>query len=80
MSIAKKIKHFDGIRESVDPKRSLGLLARIKRYQENAEIIFDAEEPIGTPTDLVMPRRRWFGRTKISPNDPVISSSSFTQP
>jgi hypothetical protein len=80
MSIAKKTKHFDGIRESVDPKHSLGLLARIKRYQKNAEIIFDADEPIGAPTDLVMPRRRWFGRTKISPNDPVISSSSFTQP
>ena len=79
MSITRKTKQFDGIRESVDPKDSLGLLARIKRYQKNAEIIFDAEEPIGAPTDLVMPRR-WFGRTKISPNDPVISSSSFTQP
>jgi hypothetical protein len=77
MSIAKKMKQFDGIRESVDPKHSLGLLARIKRYQKNAEIIFDAEEPIGVPTDLVMPRRQWFGRVKVSPNDPVIKSSSF---
>jgi len=76
MSIAKKMKQFDGIRESVDPKHSLGLLARIKRYQKNAEIIFDAEEPIGVPTDLVMPRRRWFGRKGL-PNDSFINSSSF---
>jgi hypothetical protein len=50
MNAAKQTKHF--------PKQSLGLLARIKRYQKNAEIIFDAEEPIGTPTDVVMSRRR----------------------
>ena len=66
-----------GGQESAKPKNSLGFLARIERYQKNAEIIFDAEEPIGVPTDLVMPRRRWFGRTKVSPNDPVIKSSSF---
>ncbi len=36
------------------------LINRMKRYEKNAEMIFDAEEPIGTPTDLVMPRRRWF--------------------
>lgn len=39
------------------------LIARMKRFEKNAEIIFDDEEPIGKPTDLVMPRRRWFGRT-----------------
>jgi hypothetical protein len=47
-------------------KHSLGIFARIKRYQKNVEIIFDDEEPIGTPTDLVMPRRHWFRRNKIS--------------
>jgi hypothetical protein len=36
------------------------LIQRMKRYEKNAEMIFDAEEPIGLPTDLVMPRRRWF--------------------
>jgi hypothetical protein len=36
------------------------LLNRMKRYEKNAEMIFDAEEPIGRPTDLVLPRRRWF--------------------
>jgi hypothetical protein len=36
--------------------------ANLKRYDENATVIFDREEPIGTPTDLVMPRRRWFRR------------------
>jgi hypothetical protein len=40
------------------------LINRMKRYEKNAEMIFDAEEPIGTPTDLVMPRRRWFKRNK----------------
>jgi hypothetical protein len=42
-------------------------VAKMKRYDKNAEIIFDAEEPIGVPTDLVMPRRRWFRRTKPAP-------------
>jgi hypothetical protein len=52
----------------------------MKRYQKNAEIIFDAEEPVGVPTDLVMPRRRWFRRNKIAPNDPFIPPSSSNQP
>jgi hypothetical protein len=44
------------------------LLAWIKRQDENAAVIFDRAEPIGQPTDLVMPYRRWFGhkRGKIS--------------
>jgi hypothetical protein len=36
--------------------------ARMKRYNENATVIFDRAEPIGQATDLVMPRRRWFRR------------------
>jgi len=35
-------------------------LAKLKRYDENAKVIFDDEEPIGRATDLVMPRKRWF--------------------
>ena len=65
MSTAEQTKQFLARRDSVEPKNSLGLLARIRRYQRNAEIIFDAEEPIGAPTDLVMPYRRWFRRNKI---------------
>ena len=33
--------------------------ARVRRYNENAAVIFDRAEPIGQATDLVMPRRRW---------------------
>jgi hypothetical protein len=36
--------------------------ANLRRYNENAAVIFDCAEPIGRATDLVMPRRRWFGR------------------
>ena len=39
----------------------------MKRYEKNAAVIFDAEEPIGTPTDLVMPRRRWFRKANRRP-------------
>jgi hypothetical protein len=42
---------------------------KVRRYNDNATVIFDHAEPIGRPTDLVMPRRRWFGfrdRRKIS--------------
>jgi hypothetical protein len=38
------------------------LFAKMKRYNENANVIFDDEEPIGRATDLVMPRKRWFRR------------------
>ena len=34
--------------------------AKLKRYDQNANVIFDDEEPIGRATDLVMPRKRWF--------------------
>jgi hypothetical protein len=43
------------------------LINRMRRYEKNAEMIFDTEEPIGTPTDLVMPRRRWFRQSKPAP-------------
>jgi hypothetical protein len=35
-------------------------IARMKRFEKDAELIFDREEPIGRATDLVLPRRRWF--------------------
>jgi hypothetical protein len=38
------------------------LLARLKLEPRDAEVIFDRDEPIGRPTDLVMPARRWFRR------------------
>lgn len=38
--------------------------ADVKRYNENAAVIFDHAEPVGQPTDLVMPRRRWFRRAQ----------------
>jgi hypothetical protein len=40
------------------------LFARMKLSPQDAEVIFDRDEPVGRPTDLVMPRRRWFGRKK----------------
>jgi hypothetical protein len=45
-------------------------LAWIKRHDENAAVIFDRAEPIGQPTDLVMPRRRWFGRNRSQNSSP----------
>ena len=38
------------------------LFADVKRYDQNAAVIFDRDEPIGWATDLVMPRKRWFRR------------------
>jgi hypothetical protein len=40
------------------------LLHQLKRYDQNAAVIFDAEEPIGKLTDMVLPRRRWFPRAR----------------
>ena len=52
------------------------LFANVRRYDQNAAVIFDHEEPIGLATDLVMPRRRWFGRRprkNFSPAHPPTS-------
>ncbi len=35
---------------------------KMKTAEKNAEVIFDREEPVGRPTDLVLPDRRWFRR------------------
>ena len=45
------------------------LFTRVKLAPTDAEVIFDRDEPVGQPTDLVMPRRRWFRRSKET-NDP----------
>lgn len=37
---------------------------KMKRFNKNAEVIFDREEPVGKPTDMVLPDRRWFRRHK----------------
>lgn len=39
-------------------------LSKLKFSAADAEVIFDRDEPVGQPTDLVMPYRRWFGRGK----------------
>ncbi len=52
------------------------LIARLKLSQKDAELIFDRDEPIGTPTDLVMPRRRWFRKkAQRSPVAPSLKHS-----
>ena len=40
------------------------LFTRAKLAPSDAEVIFDRDEPVGQPTDLVMPRPRWFRRSK----------------
>ena len=52
------------------------LINRMKRYEKNAEMIFDAEEPIGAPTDLVMPRRRWFRKPAPDSLEAKVSEAS----
>jgi hypothetical protein len=48
--------------------------ASVKRYNENATVIFDQAEPVGQPTDLVMPRRRWFRRARRKDLSPAQSA------
>ncbi len=58
--------------------------AKLKRYDQNATVIFDDEEPIGRATDLVMPRKRWF-RGPASPgprgekNSPPTHSAAVSE-
>jgi hypothetical protein len=44
------------------------LFTRLRLAPNDAEVIFDRDEPVGQATDLVMPRRRWFRRSE-STND-----------
>ena len=43
-----------------------------RQADENAAVIFDQEEPIGQPTDLVLPRRRWFARLRARREDRAV--------
>ena len=45
--------------------RLADLIAKMKLSQNDAEVIFDRDEPIGTPTDLVMPRRRGVALSRL---------------
>jgi hypothetical protein len=47
------------------------LIERMKNFEKKSAMIFDDEEPIGRPTDLVMPRRRWFRREKSDADEPL---------
>jgi hypothetical protein len=42
------------------------IFEKVRRYDQNAHVIFDAAEPIGCPTDLVMPPKRWLGRFRAA--------------
>lgn len=43
---------------------------------KDAEVIFDRDEPVGQPTDLVMPRRRWLRRK--TPTDNAVQQAAQT--
>jgi hypothetical protein len=49
---------------------------RIRRYDQNAAVIFDRDEPVGRPTDLVLPWRRWWGRRKSKKNALGLNSAA----
>ena len=38
--------------------------SKMKLNPKDAEVIFDRDEPVGQPTDVVMPRRYWFKRKR----------------
>jgi hypothetical protein len=45
-------------------------LAKLKLSPRDAEVIFDRDEPVGRPTDLVLRRRHWFRRAEQSNDKP----------
>ncbi len=58
---------------------NFGHLFSIMRLSQNdAEVIFDRNEPVGAATDLVMPRRRWFGRKESRASLAPADASSRT--
>lgn len=52
------------------------LISKLKLAPRDAEAIFDRDEPVGRPTDLVMPRRRWFGRGEAIADDAALTPSA----
>lgn len=43
--------------------------SRLTLEPRDAEAIFDRDEPVGRPTDMVMPARRWFRRRHHKADD-----------
>ena len=56
------------------------LFTRLRLAPTDAEVIFDRDEPVGQPTDLVMPRRRWFRRSKETNDRRHDATSSGRRP
>ena len=56
------------------------LLARVKLSPRDAEVIFDRDEPVGQPTDLVMPGRRWFRRSQTAEEQRLRALSGRQRP
>ena len=52
------------------------LFTRLRLAPNDAEVIFDRDEPVGQATDLVMPRRRWFRRSEEANKDRLGANSS----
>lgn len=53
--------------------------SKLKLAPSDAEVIFDRDEPVGRPTDIVMPRRRWFGAKKRGSDPQPEAVSRFGQ-
>lgn len=53
--------------------------SKMKLSPKDAEVIFDRDEPIGRPTDLVMPRRRWLRRSKTAAKAAKQASQTHSQ-
>ena len=49
--------------------RFADLFAKMKLAQNDAEVIFGRDEPVGAATDLVMPPRRWLRRKHKKSNE-----------
>ena len=52
------------------------LFSKMMLSPKEAEMIFDRDEPVGSPTDLVMPRRRWFRRKNADAQPPKRASKT----
>jgi hypothetical protein len=50
--------------------------ADLRREEKNAAVIFDGAEPIGQPTDLVMPYRPFLDRFRTKKKSKVAAAST----
>ncbi|HEX8280899.1 MAG TPA: hypothetical protein VF551_05955 [Chthoniobacterales bacterium] len=53
---------------------------KMKEYDKNAAVIFDAEEPIGAATDLTLPPRRWFRRKNTRTREGLPAARAEVKP